>query len=276
MRLAIALSLFLLAASPVSAGAGDAASLAQAERNFAALSMRTDMKNAFVATFAEDGVLVGDGWETARAAFADKPAPPVRLDWGPAHVEVAGSGELGLSTGPWIRTSRAKPDAPAAHGHFVSIWRKSANGPWKVEVDLGITHPDDVPIPATAASPDAEAAAPGATTLEQAEARFDAMSRKGGARSAYEANASPRFMLYRAGHAPYRGKAEALGARELSDSPTAWLVDARAAAASDDFGYVRGRYADAADPSAIRGYFLRVWRRDAGGWAIVLDVTHAR
>ena len=275
MRHATALSLFLLAAVPVNAAPGDEAALAEAERGFAALSVRTDMKTAFLANFAADGVLVSDGWQTAVAAFGDGPAPPTILDWGPSHVEVARSGELGLSTGPWIRKQRAKPDAPPAHGHFVSIWRKSADGMWKVEVDLGIAHPEDIAIPAKASSPPPEALPAAGGTLAEAEARFDEASRKRGARAAYEAHALPRFMLYRAGHAPYRGKSEALAARELSDAPTAWLVDARGVAASNDFGYVRGRYAEAADPSRTRGYFLRVWRRDATGWGIVLDVTAA-
>jgi hypothetical protein len=59
-------------------------------------------------------------------------------------VEVAPSGEMGLSTGPSKITSRGKPDAPPAYGQFVSVWRRDAGGTWKVAVDLGIGH--DAPV----------------------------------------------------------------------------------------------------------------------------------
>lgn len=250
----------------------DAASLIEAERAFAAQSMASDMASAFLAHFADDGVMLGRGWVTARAAFQGQPPPPVALDWAPAHVEVAASGELGLSTGPWIRKSRANPAAPAAHGHFVSIWRRQADGRWKVEVDLGVSHPHAVALPANV-----EVVAPSpresSNTLEDAEARFVAASMLEGARAAYATHALPRLRLYREGHPPYRGKASALPA--LDERRTLWLADARVVSAANDFGYVRGTYADAADPEKVRGYFLRVWRRDAAGWGIALDVAKA-
>ena len=246
-------------------------SLIEAERAFAAQSMASDMASAFIANFADDGVLLGGGgWVTARAAFGGQPAPPVALDWAPAHVEVAASGELGLSTGPWIRTSRANPAAPAAHGDFVSVWRRHAGGPWKVEVDFGVSHSQATPLPKSV-----EVVPPSApessNTLEDAEARFVAASMLEGARAAYATHALPRLLLYREGHAPWRGKASAVSA--LDDRRTLWLADARAASAANDFGYVRGTYADAGDPAKVRGYFLRVWRRDAAGWGIALDVA---
>lgn len=275
MRNALLASLLATACAMTPAPDRDAATLADAERAFAAQSMATDMASAFRANFSDDGVLVGEGWTRARAAFAGQPAPPVNLDWAPSHVEVAGSGELGLSTGPWIRTSRLRPDEPAAHGHFVSVWRRNAQGRWQVEVDIGIRHPEAVAKPASA-----EVVAPGAPiagggSLEEAEARFVQASIRGGPLAAYEAHASQRFMLYREGHAPYRGKAQALMSGSLREGPTLWLTDAMATSRSNDFGFVRGTYADAADPQKARGYFMRVWRREAVGWRVVLDVTNA-
>lgn len=248
----------------------DAAALIEAERAFAAQSVASDMAAAFLANFADDGVLLARGWVTARAALAGRPPPPGSLDWAPAHVEVAASGELGLSTGPWTRTSRANPAAPAAHGHFVSIWRKQDDGRWRVEVDLGISHPEAQPLPkrVDVVPPSKRESS---NSLEDAEARFVADSVLEGARAAYAAHALPRLLLYREGHAPYGGKDGALSA--LDDTRTLWQADARAVSAAKDFGYVRGTYSDASDPGRIRGYFLRVWRRDAAGWGIALDIA---
>jgi ketosteroid isomerase-like protein len=253
--------------------AGPASELADAERAFAALSMRTHMAHAFVATFADDGVMLADGWTTAKAAFGGRPPPPVRLDWGPSLVEVAASGELGLSTGPWIRSSIANPEAPPAHGHFVSVWRRSAQGRWQVEVDFGIAHPEAMPIPAAAASVPPSPITGGPAPVEEAEAAFVKMSLAEGARAAYAAFALPRLRLYREGHVPYLGRGAALAAPQLETSRLLWLTDARATARSEDFAYVRGTYTDAAQPARVSGHFLRVWRREGDRWGIALDIT---
>lgn len=164
---------------------------------------------------------------------ARSPRNPWRRTWR------APSARIGLSTGPWIRTSRTEPDQPAAHGHFVSLWRRDGNGRLRVEVDIGIRHRQAIGKP----------------------------------RTAYEAFASPRFMLYRWGHAPWRGKPAALASDAMREGPTLWLADAVVTARSNEFGYVRGTFAD--KPGVVRGYFMRVWRREGADWHVVLDVTNA-
>ena len=202
-----------------------ALSLAAAERAFAAQSMRSDMVSAFVANFADDGVLVTNGWTRAKTALAGKPPPPVDLDWAPAHVEVAASGELGLSTGPSIRKSRTHPEAAPSYGHFVSVWRRSPEGRWQVEVDLGISHPQAFALPGEAAVAPTAALADPAETLDQAEARFEQICAREGARAAFEASALPRFMLYRPAHAPVQGKAAALASPLLDTTRIAWRAE---------------------------------------------------
>ena len=249
-------------------------SLAAAERAFAADSVRTDMRAAFLAHFASDGVMVSGGWVEARSLLEPRAAPPIALDWRPWHVEVAASGELGLSTGPWVRTPRGQA-GPATRGQFVSIWRRQDGGTWKVEVDIGISHPepwaaqagtDFIPTPPAPAAADA--------ALDAAEAAFVAASLRGGPRAAYAAHGSERLLLYREGHEPMRGKAAALASAAPPDAPTVWLADRVAVSRAGDFGYVRGGYADAAQPGRVRGHFMRVWRREAGAWRVVLDVAN--
>src|SRR5207253_11514121 len=136
-------------------------------------SVREDRRAAFLAHFAADGVLVRNGWVNAREHLAPRPAPPIVLDWRPVHAEVAASGELGLSTGPWKVTSKLDPDAPPAYGQFVSVWKRDAGGAWRVLVDLGISHAQPVfwdrplEIIAVSAQP-----ADAGDTIEAAEQRF--------------------------------------------------------------------------------------------------------
>ena len=268
----------LLAAAMVAAcatlpGAGDdAASLAAAESAFAAQSVREDMRAAFLAHFAADGVFVRERWVPARAWLEPRPAPPIVLDWRPVHVETARSGEMGLSTGPWRITPRGAA-APTAYGQFVSIWTREPGGPWRVAVDLGISHAApalwDAPLDARTTPGVA-----GAGTIEDAEAAFAGESAAHGAAAAYRAYAAPDLRLYREGHAPWLGREAALADADLGPASPGWAVERSATARSGDFGYARGYFAAAGVEGPPRGHFLRAWRREAAGWRIVLDVVN--
>jgi ketosteroid isomerase-like protein len=257
---------------PVSRDAAE--SLAAAETAFAAHSVRENMRAAFLAHFADDGLFVRDGWTAARAWLMPRAAPPIVLDWRPVYVEVAASGELGLSTGPWRITAPDKPGAPPAYGQFVSIWKRAPGGPWKVAVDLGISHPHstlwEAPLEARGVPP----AAP-AGSLAEAEAAFARDSARLGERQAYRAHGCPGLRRYRDGNAPRASLAAALSSASMSDARIAWAAERVEAARSGDFGYAIGRYAEAAGPRATSGHYLRVWRREEGAWKLVLDVVNA-
>lgn len=253
----------------------DAQSLAAAETAFAAQSVREDMRAAFLANFAADGVLVRrGGWVAARDALEPLPAPPIVLDWRPAYTEVAASGEIGLSTGPWKITRKDNPAAAPAYGQFVSLWRREDADPWRVIVDLGIDHPQsafwDAPLEAM---PAPGIAAPAGDDVAQAERRLAAEALLAGEREVLARHASPRLRFYREGAAPFVGVEAALASMPAGGERIEWTVEKSETARSRDFGYARGRYARAGD-SEPRGYFLRVWRREAAGWRIALSVTN--
>ncbi|MBC8022544.1 MAG: nuclear transport factor 2 family protein [Burkholderiales bacterium] len=252
----------------------DARSLAAAETAFAAHSMREDMRAAFIAHFAADGVFVRGGWVNAREFLAPRPAPPITLDWRPAYTEVAASGELGLSTGPWKLASRNDPHAPPAYGQFVSVWKREAGGPWRVVVDLGISHPQPVfwdrPLESIAVA--SEAPAP-SDTIEEAERRFGHEVRASGARAAYAKHGSSSLRLYREQTSPMAGKTVAIAWPGLTGERRTWTVEKSETARSGDFGYARGAYSAAAGGKP-EGWYLRVWHREAGAWRIALDVTN--
>ena len=68
---------------------------------------------------------VGDGWH---AYFEASEAP---FSWHPDLVEVLESGDLALSSGP-VRAASGE-----VVGRFNSIWRKDADGQWRVIFDKG-------------------------------------------------------------------------------------------------------------------------------------------
>lgn len=261
-------------ATPLPDPRDNARSLAAAETAFAAHSMREDMRAAFIANFSETGVFVREGWAPARAWLTPRPAPPIVLDWRPAYVEVAASGEIGLSTGPWKLLPRDNPQAAPAYGQFVSIWKREGAGPWRVAVDLGIFHADPVfwdRTLETALVPGG--AAPAGDTIEAAERRFAQDSQSLGARAAYERHGAANLRLYRNSTAPMVGKQAALGYAGLASEPRAWLVEKSETARSNDFGYARGSYSTAPG-GPVGGWYLRAWHREAGAWRIAMDVTN--
>ena len=276
---ALALALAVLAACAHQPAPMDhTASLAAAETAFAAHSVREDMRVAFLANFDHDGVFVREGWRVSNDFLRDRPAPPVLLDWRPQYVEASASGDMGLSTGPSKIVSKAQPDAAPAYGQFVSVWRRSGGGPWKVAVDLGINHPGDslwkTPLETRQLSaPAASAAAEG--SVMQAEARFDEAVRSGGLRSAYSTYGAENLRFYRAGNAPTATRAAALSSPAMSDDRVVFTVERSETARAGDFAYARGAYAALDAPSTPLGWYLRVWRREPAGWRIAMDVVNA-
>jgi ketosteroid isomerase-like protein len=269
-RTGLTMAAALAACATLPGPGGDAASLAAAESAFAAQSVREDMRAAFLAHFAPDGLFVRGAWVNAHAWLAPRAAPPIVLDWRPVHVETARAGDIGLSTGPWRITTRGAAQ-PGGFGQFVSIWTREPGQPWRVAADLGISHEGaslwEAPLEARAT--------PGIAlggTAEEAEADFARESLANGAAAAYRAFAASDLRLYREGHAPWLGRDAALRSGPAPAEAVTWIVERAATAGSGDFGYSLGRFAAPGD--GPRGQYLRAWRREAAGWRIVLDVVN--
>jgi ketosteroid isomerase-like protein len=123
-----------------------AAQVRAAETAFAATMAGRDLASfgSFVADealfFGRRGVLRGrpavvDGWKP----FFDGPKAP--FSWAPETVEVLDSGTLALSSGPVY-----DPDGKVT-GTFSSIWRRDADGRWRVLFDKGCPVCPDPPKP---------------------------------------------------------------------------------------------------------------------------------
>jgi ketosteroid isomerase-like protein len=91
---------------------------------------------AFGTFVAKDAVFLGQTVLRGRAAvvegwtahFKGEKAP---FSWAPERVEVVGSGNLAISTGPVL-----DPDGKRV-GTFNSTWRLDEDGEWRVVLDLG-------------------------------------------------------------------------------------------------------------------------------------------
>ena len=143
--LRLALGAFLSAGLPAIAPA-DYASLQRevicAETGFSRAAEQRDLERflEFVdpdARFANVAVSRGkDEIATSWAPVFDRDGPAMR--WRPAVTEVSADGRLALSRGPY-RSVRKGADGERIEswGHFISTWRKTADGDWLVLFDSG-------------------------------------------------------------------------------------------------------------------------------------------
>ena len=92
---------------------------------------------AFAKFLAAETVFMSGGQATRGAkAVAEKwkrffEGPQAPFSWGPEFVEVLDSGKLAMSSGP-VRDPSGKRT-----GTFNSVWRREADGQWKIVLDNG-------------------------------------------------------------------------------------------------------------------------------------------
>jgi ketosteroid isomerase-like protein len=267
-------------------------SMVDAERRFAKASVDANMRDAFLAFFAPDGVEFGPGPVNVKETFSKQPVspkpPPVTLDWEPVFANVSQAGDLGFTTGPYILTDNVKK-APAQQGYFFSIWKKQTNGEWKVVLDHGIEAPVGAPIlhPSSVKSGTQSNYHPrGKIDLESerqslldAERQFSILSESNSTAEGYARFLDSEARMNRDGTQPYVGSAAIKSHVSLVKTQTKWVPMKADVASSGDLGYDYGSYEShepGATTSSEHGYFARVWKRDnKGDWKIAMDTATA-
>ena len=72
--------------------------------------------------------------------FKEKP----EISWTPSHVEAARSGDLGYSWGVGKIVAKGRKGKPVVTTmKYVSVWKKQADGSWKIAVDSLIPDPPE-------------------------------------------------------------------------------------------------------------------------------------
>ncbi|MCB0658395.1 MAG: nuclear transport factor 2 family protein [Saprospiraceae bacterium] len=113
------------------------AEIRQAEKSFNDLAAKEGIRAAFV-QFADTGAVLlrGNrliqGKEEIDAFYAGQPLHNVKLTWSPDFVDVAQSGELGYTYGPFTYLAMdTSGQTRESHGIFHTVWRRQADGSWK-------------------------------------------------------------------------------------------------------------------------------------------------
>jgi ketosteroid isomerase-like protein len=128
--------------TPPDTRAADEAALRKADTDWAKAAESKQL-DAWVAYYSPDAVVLPPNAKMAtdrdaiRKSIGDFLAiPGMSIKWAPTKAEVARSGDIGYTWGTYELTMNGPKGKPLTdHGKYVEIWKKQADGSWKVVVD---------------------------------------------------------------------------------------------------------------------------------------------
>lgn len=256
--------------------------MAATERAFAAATAEIGVRDGFLAFFAADAVQLtagATGAETrvgpARPALEARPLPTLplgaRLMWEPFTGHVSSDGSLGWLTGAYVMLSNVEPREILGHGAYFSVWKRQADGTWRVWLDEGVGLPNvwqDASPFRGAPEPDPGSAGGPHESLEEAERAVAA----GGA--AWSARLAADARLHRDGVMPLVGRDAIVEWAAAAWPSVAYVVARQELAASGDLGVTMGGYDATARGGPDHGKWIRVWKRDVTGrWRVVFETS---
>jgi len=261
--------------------------MVQTEQAFSRAAAEKNARDAFLEFIADDGLLFRPTAVNGKQWMNEHPVPPSDkhplLAWQPAFAGMSTAGDLGFTTGPWEFKADIKDEKPSGYGHFVTLWKKQADGAWKFVVDLGINHPmpggPQTIWQPPATKPPAKVRRVDVAVARQAlhdrdlELLQDAATH--GFMRAFGLFASRNVRLYRVGHLPYLGVGASVVALASVKGHTSCAITGGDVSQSGDLGYTYGTY-KITDASQVteQGSYVRIWKKEGGEWRIVLDVAN--
>ncbi|HEX5876434.1 MAG TPA: nuclear transport factor 2 family protein [Pyrinomonadaceae bacterium] len=264
--------------------------MVKTEQAFSKMAEEKTAREAFMAFIADDGLLFRPGAVNGKKWMLEHPLPPSNkkkplLAWQPSFAGMALAGDLGFTTGPSEFKEDINDKKPAWYGHFVTLWKKQADGSWKFVVDLGIQHPKSGGSLKLWTPKDK----PGKTDfisglvkpedLIEKDRRFAAAAAQG-LFPAFLSFAAPDIRLYRPNSLPYIGIEKSANAFTSIKGNLTWTPIGADVSRSGDLGYTHGTYEitapDGTEKVIERGSYVRIWRAEPGfAMRVVLDVTNA-
>lgn len=255
----------------------DYEALLAAERAFSKLSVDKGVKEAFVTHIADDGIIYrGGGPVKGKEWTAARPNPPFTLVWWPEHADIASSGDLGWTTGPFESESQGEK----GYGHYLTVWKKQADGNWRFVIDSGIGHekpanlqPTPNPLKAgkTKVETKADPAAAKASLLAADRELGQATAQ--GASAAYAASLVDDAILMRNDAFPHVGKQAfspvlAKEPKSMTSQPTEGDVSG-----AGDMGYTYGTAEWKDGEQAVKANYMRIWEKRDGAWKLRVDLV---
>ena len=244
------------------------------ERAFAAATEQIGVRDGFLSFFAEDAVSIQRqptfAVVPARAALTAQPLAKLPLAntlvWEPYTGHVSSDGTIGWLTGGFVSMNQAQ-HVVVAQGAYFSVWKRQADGTWRVWLDEGIGLPQIWQGAApfrVAPDPDTGTAGTPSETIDAAEAAIASNL------DAWRARLGADVRLHLDGQMPIVGR-DAVTASPRTSAAVNYRPLRSEVAASGDLAVTIGTFErQSAEPR--RGTWVRVWKRDVTGrWRIVFQ-----
>ena len=286
-----ALLLLILSIAVIVQGQTPLQDMVKTEQAFSKMAEEKTAREAFMTFIADDGLLFRPGAVNGKKWMIEHPVPPSDkkplLAWQPSFAGMSASGDMGFTTGPWESKPDRSDPKPSAYGHFVTVWKKQADGTWKWVVDIGISHPQSggpqtLWHPTEKNDPEKTQtvdAAISLKTLLDIERLLSLAFMEQGTSAAILPYASKEIRVYRAGSVPFIGRDDSVAAMLR---PKGWFKSQTIGgdgSRAGDFGWTHGTYyrtdPDTEGKVIERGSYVRIWKRQESVWQIVLDITNA-
>jgi ketosteroid isomerase-like protein len=267
----------LLAWLPFVASAGPVDDVLAADAAFAARAADVGQHAAFVENLAADGVLFRPEAVNGQQWLATHEPAPGRLEWSPTAAAIACTGRLAISSGPWRYVNDAGGEPVA--GHYLSVWRREADGRWQLVLDHGVDHAVVAPAEplamafanlwTSAADGKCSGRSDDRALVKADEELNDGVSR-GGLTQALQRAFATGALLYRDDAAPARptrdgSPGDARFGRGSSAQSVGMVFDP-----DGDLGVTHGLLQSAVDGS--RAVYVRVWQRERRRWRLAIDL----
>jgi hypothetical protein len=237
--------------------------VAQTERAFSARCAEIGIRDSFLEYFAADAIHFGP---EPRLAVPDLEREPssnkVRLTWQPKIIRVASTGQLAVSTGPYVLQTATNK----SFGYYLSIWKRQNDGAWKVAADIGVSGPiakDLVDDFQSYQDPPDQGAPTDLLSYER-----EQFSPVIDLDHIYRSIASPETVFERDNQPPQAGQPEYAVFLYGQRNRRAKLSQA----GGDMSGNLGFTYGTQSDETATVGY-LRVWALRQSRWSLVFDVV---
>jgi hypothetical protein len=227
-------------------------SMADAERACARAAKTRGVRAAFLEFLDDDAIALHPTLGNAKDVWRSRPEPAnplgTSLTWEPRTGDVSDAGDFGWLTGPY--TLVAEDDAAhPRYGCYFSIWQRSADRPWRVLIDVGISTPDPcvftvsgfVPLPESAGHREQLSGTSKDALLREDRLRATGVREHGVGRALLPI-LDERVRFHRNGRQPILGFVAVRA--YLETAPTGWSftpVDG-GIARSEDLGYTYGQY----------------------------------
>jgi ketosteroid isomerase-like protein len=257
-------------------------SLIDAEKAFSKMSVDKNLREAFIYFFAPNSVSIVDGKEVNGLEEAKKMKVDSSLVvWEPVVADISSLKDFGYTTGP-VKFYRSHSDTvPAGSIYYSTVWEKQPSGEWKVIFDLGSAKGETVmpafeyskkPLPLSAGLPYIEDRANEVLKIDR---EYTA------ALNAKNITVVPSYFsdegrVHRPRIFPVKGKEAIEAFSDPKDRRYTYKHLNYRIAKSGDMAFTYGTVDviinPGTDQKTAQGRYFRVWKRESGGWKIVLDV----